>query len=99
MPCPEPHIWKDVLGQVIMVPLRDSVLVVMGECLLRLLSGDGATHIVRAQARLPLFRKAFTLAPCRVIRTRPIRSICGGSPITRQGRQLWPPTLVAWSVS
>ena len=62
----------------------------MGECLLRLLSGGGATHIVRAQARLLLFHMAFTLAPCRVIRTRPIRSICGGLPITRQGRELWP---------
>jgi hypothetical protein len=87
---PRTHIWKDVLGQVITVPLRDSVVVVMGECLLRLLSGGGATHIVRAQARLLLFHKAFTLAPCRVIRTRPIRSICGGLPIARQGRQLWP---------
>lgn len=72
---PRTHIWKDVLGQVITVPLRDSVVVVMGECLLRLLSGGGATHIVRAQGRLLLFHKAFTLAPCRVIRTRPIRSI------------------------
>lgn len=87
---PRTHIWKDVLGQVITVPLRDSVVAVMGERLLRLLSGGGATHIVRAQARLLLFHKAFTLAPCQVIRTRPIRSICGGLPITRQGRQLWP---------
>jgi lysyl-tRNA synthetase class I len=31
---PRDHIWRDVLGQVITVPLRDAVVVVIGECLL-----------------------------------------------------------------
>jgi hypothetical protein len=41
---PRNHVWRDVLSQVITVPLRDAVVVVVGEYLLRLSSGEGGTH-------------------------------------------------------